>query len=177
MAHARKPKAQAKKQQTVVSKSKRVKTETEAAPAPFPDDVQRLAHVQGQKIQVQTRNVTMQRNANRPSMFLPLGKDQDLFMEQFVKCWEEHIEGFGSVGKKRERTEVELGMEWRSRIKTKQEKISKAKAVVVPMRKSGQSVSEADRLLAIQKYRELQEKKKLPAQQQQLRVKHSAVKV
>lgn len=158
MAHARKPKPEAKKQQ-------RVSKKTAAAPvASVPDDVRRLAHVAGQRIQVQTLNAGMARSCNRPSVFIPLevkGKEAEDFMDRFNQCWEEHIEGFGSVGKKRERNEMELSMEWRARIKTKHELVSKAKTPVANLKKNGQTVSEQDRLQAIQKYREMQERKKL----------------
>ncbi|KAH9257059.1 hypothetical protein BASA81_004880 [Batrachochytrium salamandrivorans] len=164
MAHARKPKPETKKQQRVAKKTTVVVAATAKTAAA--EDVRRLAHVAGQKIQVQTLNAGMARTCNRPSVFLPLevkGKEAEDFMDRFNECWEEHIEGFGSVGKKRERNEMELSMEWRARIKTKQELVSKAKTPVANLKKNGQTVSEQDRLQAIQKYREMQERKKLSA--------------
>lgn len=114
--------------------------------------VKSVANVKGEKIQVQTKIANQVKNMQRPSAFVRLESTD--FMEQFKMLWDEHIEGFtGLRGSKRERTEKEKQMEWRKRVKQLQEKKP------IQAKKNGQTVSEADRQLAIQRYREMKLKK------------------
>jgi len=126
------------------------------------------------KIQVQTRIRKLSADLKRPSELVRL-KDAD-FAERFQFLWDEHVEGFtGLRGKRRERTEKELNMEWRVRLRRKREEDAKARSNIpkarqkpetkarAPVRakpKKGSGTQEAARLAAIAKYRELKNKLK-----------------
>jgi len=188
MAHARKPKGVKRRageqgtpsshssmngeQVSVVEqrKMKRMKqsAETVGAPEAVGDGDDRsvekkkprapVLFMDGEKVQVQTAISRLSKDMNRPSVFFKLGAAD--FLERFTECFKEHIEGFvGLRGSKRERTEKEKNMEWRTRVGD----LKKQKEKIVDVRKSGQTVSEKDRLLAIQRYRELRANKKQQA--------------
>ena len=148
MPHARKP-SKRQQQQTVSSplldsKQKHIRLEDES----------NNNNNNQKNIQIQTKIERLAKNMNRPSVFFNL--DADDFKEKFTECWKEHIEGFvGLRGAKRERTDKEKKMEWRQRVKDLP-KIKKN----VQVRKSGQTVSEKERLLVVQRYRDLMASKK-----------------
>ena len=164
MPHARKPKRQRRDDDVEIESSKRVHNAVNESPPPLREkdnnnsenkDVQPImkrkpiVFLQGERIQVQTKIEKLSKNMNRPSLFLKLGSSN--FLDDFEQCWKEHIEGFvGLRGSKRERSEKEKQMEWRQRVKD----LSKVKKNI-QVKKSGQTVSEAERLLVVQRYREL----------------------
>jgi hypothetical protein len=105
-----------------------------------------IASIKGERIQVQTKVL---HDLNRPSVLLRL--DASDFTGNFQRVWEEHIPGFtGLRGSKRERTEKEKQMEWRQRVSA-----LKDKKPVEVVKKNGQTVSEKDRMFAIERYRAL----------------------
>lgn len=170
MAHARKPKRQKRieREKQGVTNDKRVKQdddssdEVDGKPSKPKSSEQKTLKenqrttvmINGEKIHVQTKIPRLAKDCNRPSVFFRI--DSENFLEEFTKCFQEHIEGFSGLrGSKRTRNEKEKEMEWRKRV----EKLPETKPYA-QIRKNGQTVSEKDRLLAIERYRELRSLKK-----------------
>jgi hypothetical protein len=124
-------------------------------------------------IRVQTRIPRLLKDMNRPSVLVLL--DDPEFLSRFSELWEEHIEGFSGLSRRTASKAKNESMEWKLRLKAKREaalvvqakrhkRSHEAAPPVLGMRKSGQVVTDAERALAIERYRVMKEgKRKQPA--------------
>ena len=116
-------------------------------------------------IQVQTKLRRQREDAARPSVMVKL--DDPQFGEKFQQLFEEHIEGFtGLRGTKRPKTEKDLNMEWRVRLKQKlstqansaSSKTEKSNGSAKPAKKAVDN--NKARLEAIERYRQQKKQKR-----------------
>lgn len=71
----------------------------------------------------------------QPSILVDLAEEE--FLVKFLNLWDEHVPGFG-ITKKRERTEREMKMEWRTRLTSRKKELGLI--VDEPNEKTGKSI-------------------------------------
>jgi hypothetical protein len=73
------------------------------------------------QIQVHSRMARSSGDAvAKPSILVDLAEEE--FLVKFLNIWDEHVPGFG-ISKKRERSDKELNMEWRTRLTSRKKKL------------------------------------------------------
>jgi len=85
-----------------------------------------------------------------------IGLNDPNFMLEFLNLWGEHVEGFGK--NKKPKTEKELGMEWRQRLKQKQQ--SDSSTANEDAQRTNKKELENARMLAQLRYRQLKGQRK-----------------